>query len=104
MGGTCAPSSQKKSSANVFLQDELRVTGIGNGAKDSILYQSMSAGLYTVTVGFGSPVKNYKLILDTGSSITWEGDPTIIGNHQLQNLNVLYDIQNQRIGIGPGNC
>ncbi|OMO90659.1 Peptidase A1 [Corchorus olitorius] len=29
---------------------------------------------------------------------------TIIGNHQLQKLNVLYDIQNQRIGIGPGNC
>ncbi|GLT44470.1 hypothetical protein SLA2020_183640 [Shorea laevis] len=28
----------------------------------------------------------------------------IIGNHQLQKLNVLYDIQRSKVGIGPGNC
>ncbi|XVF89445.1 hypothetical protein PTKIN_Ptkin19aG0130900 [Pterospermum kingtungense] len=29
---------------------------------------------------------------------------TIIGGHQLQNLNVLYNIQDRRVEIGPGNC
>ncbi|GLU01201.1 hypothetical protein SLE2022_185220 [Rubroshorea leprosula] len=28
----------------------------------------------------------------------------IIGNHQLQKLNVLYDIQKRSMGIGPGSC
>ncbi|GKU87424.1 hypothetical protein SLEP1_g1821 [Rubroshorea leprosula] len=33
-----------------------------------------------------------------------DGDMVIIGNHQLQKLNVLYDIQKRMVGIGPGNC
>ncbi|GLT44451.1 hypothetical protein SLA2020_183590 [Shorea laevis] len=32
------------------------------------------------------------------------GNMVIIGNHQLQKLNVLYDIQGSKVGIGPGNC
>ncbi|GLU01209.1 hypothetical protein SLE2022_185280 [Rubroshorea leprosula] len=28
----------------------------------------------------------------------------IIGDHQLQKLNVLYDIQRSKVGIGAGNC
>ncbi|GLU00453.1 hypothetical protein SLE2022_178230 [Rubroshorea leprosula] len=31
-------------------------------------------------------------------------DMVIIGNHQLQKLNVLYDIQKSKVGIGAGNC
>ncbi|KAK8550593.1 hypothetical protein V6N13_119109 [Hibiscus sabdariffa] len=33
-----------------------------------------------------------------------EDDPTIIGNHQQQNLNILYNIPQQRVEIGPGKC
>ncbi|KAE8732539.1 putative Eukaryotic aspartyl protease family protein [Hibiscus syriacus] len=33
-----------------------------------------------------------------------EDDLTIIGNHQQQNLNILYNIPDQRVEIGPGSC
>ncbi|KAK8641150.1 hypothetical protein V6N13_010578 [Hibiscus sabdariffa] len=33
-----------------------------------------------------------------------EDDHTIIGNHQQQNLNILYNIPEQRVEIGPGKC
>ncbi|KAL1097890.1 hypothetical protein V6Z11_D05G066400 [Gossypium hirsutum] len=33
-----------------------------------------------------------------------EGDVTIIGNHQQQKLNMLFNIPDQRLEVGPGKC
>ncbi|CAL1353050.1 unnamed protein product [Linum trigynum] len=33
-----------------------------------------------------------------------EKDSNIIGNHQQRGLNVLYDVENSRVEIGPGSC
>lgn len=64
--------------------------------------------------------ENLNVNLDQ-TAVTWKGDDmsqvcfafaakadeshvTIIGNHQQQRLNLLFNIPNQRLEIGPGNC
>ncbi|XP_022751816.1 aspartyl protease family protein At5g10770-like [Durio zibethinus] len=83
--GPCSPFSQTKSSptsSQMLLQDELRVQGfrstmydrrtsVGRRARQHFWGHSVGAGNYIVTVGFGTPTKNFNLILDTGSYITW---------------------------------
>ncbi|KAI7989611.1 Aspartyl protease family protein [Camellia lanceoleosa] len=78
---TNRPWEESSNSAEIFLQDKIKVDLI-NG-KTSNLYHTQDSGLmvpvhhstgfsmYIVTIGFGTPKRNYTLIFDIGSDTTW---------------------------------
>ncbi|KAJ6673864.1 ASPARTYL PROTEASE AED1 [Salix viminalis] len=83
--GPCSVTGDPKtfpSAAEIVLQDELRVkslrtrlsmnsstTGVLDEKKTTI--PSTRYGGYTVAVGLGTPKKDFSLIFDTGSDLTW---------------------------------
>ncbi|KAG8495288.1 hypothetical protein CXB51_012873 [Gossypium anomalum] len=86
--GPCSPSGLKKTSAvasQILAKDKLRVRAInsrlhnrrtigleGQGTTDTYLQNDLpGAGTFWVSVGFGTPLKDFNLVLDTGSYVTW---------------------------------
>ncbi|KAF9662022.1 hypothetical protein SADUNF_Sadunf18G0009900 [Salix dunnii] len=84
--GPCSVTGDPKtfpSAAEIVLQDDIRVkslrtrlsmnsstTGVLNEEKTTIPSTHNGAG-YTVTVGLGTPKKDFSLLFDTGSDLTW---------------------------------
>ncbi|KAB2080328.1 hypothetical protein ES319_A05G063700v1 [Gossypium barbadense] len=86
--GPCSPSGLKKTSAvvnQILAQDKLRVRAMnsrlhnrrtigleGEGTTGTYLQNDLpGAGNFLVSVGFGTPLKDFNLALDTGSYVTW---------------------------------
>ncbi|KAH1067243.1 hypothetical protein J1N35_032230 [Gossypium stocksii] len=86
--GPCSPSGLKKTPAvasQILAQDKLRVRAMnsrlhnrrtigleGEGTTDTYLQNDLpGAGNFLVSVGFGTPQKDFNLALDTGSYVTW---------------------------------
>ncbi|XP_028093009.1 aspartyl protease family protein At5g10770-like [Camellia sinensis] len=81
--GPCSPIGHGRkvpNSTEVFSQDKIRADSINR--KTSNLYHNQDSKLmvpvdstgfsmYVVTVGFGTPKRDYTLIFDTGSDTTW---------------------------------
>ncbi|KAJ6758713.1 ASPARTYL PROTEASES [Salix koriyanagi] len=84
--GPCSATGDPKtfpSAAEIVLQDELRVKSIRarlsmNSSTTSVLGEKKTTipstrygGGYTVAVGLGTPKKDFSLLFDTGSDLTW---------------------------------
>ncbi|KAJ6673863.1 ASPARTYL PROTEASES [Salix viminalis] len=84
--GPCSATGDPKtfpSAAEIVLQDELRVKSIRArlsmnssttsvlGEKKTTIPSTRSGGGYTVAVGLGTPKKDFSLLFDTGSDLTW---------------------------------
>lgn len=71
--GPCSPFGQQNSSS-ILKKDEARfqsINSLAEGTRQPISNRVMGAGNYIVKVGIGTPARDFNLIFDTGSDLTW---------------------------------